>query len=248
MEFVCLAAGRGTRFGQLGSYLQKAMYPVGLRPFVAYSVRNLALSGAFDPERDRLTFVVGHHAQQVRSYFGNRYAPEPAGGPALEVGYLEQDEPLGTGHALHVAFEALRPAEPTIAWLADLYVPRGLFAAVRAHAADDVLTIGPDPERENPNVAVTRDGDRIVEAWQGTEDRYDVGLWKFSPAVLAAMLGREVDEFRALPSLQREIAAGRAEVGWVETDEWLHLGGTAPTPEQNVRAVVRRVFELEPAR
>ena len=248
VEFVCLAAGRGTRFGQLGSYLQKAMYPVGLRPFVAYSVRNLALSGAFDPDRDRLTFVVGHHAGQVRTYFGDRYATEPAGGPELHVGYLEQDEPLGTGHALHLAYEALRPAGPMIAWLADLYVPRELFARMRSHGSDNVLAIAPDPEHENPNVAVTREGDRVVEAWQGRDDRYDIGLWKFAPAVLAAMLGREVDEFRALPSLQREIAAGRADVGWVEADEWLHLGGTAPTPEENVRSVVRRLFELEPAR
>lgn len=243
---MCLAAGRGTRFGQLGSYLQKAMYPVGLRPFVAYSARNLLSSGAFDPERDRFTFVVGHFAEQVRSYFGDRWGPEVTGGPVVDVGYVAQEEALGTGHALHLAFEALRPAEPMVAWLADLYVPRELFARIRKHPGENVLAIGPDPHRENPDVAVTREGETITRAWQGAEPRYDIGLWKFSPSVLAAMLGRELDEFRALPSLQREIDAGRAEVGWVEADAWLHLGGTAPTPEENVRAVVRRLLELEP--
>ena len=270
MEFICLAAGRGTRFGRLGTYLQKAMYPVGLRPFVAYAAQNLARSAGFDRARDRLTFVVGHHGEQVEAYFGDVFHPEAGGLQASgrartgerhpEVGgvrirYVTQGEPQGTGHALHVATragaagaatsEAIDPDEPVIAWLADLYVPAELFARVRAHPLENVLTIGPDPHHDNPNVAVTQDGDRLARVWRGAGPLYDIGLWKLAPAALAAMLGREVDEFRALPALQREIDGGRATVGWVEADEWLHLGGTAPTPEENVRGVVRRVFELE---
>ena len=244
VEFVCLAAGRGTRFGRLGSYLQKCMYPIGLTPFVEFAVRNLTHSEGFDAAQDRLTFVVGHHAEQIEAYFGSEYS---ASGATVRIRYVRQDEPKGTGHALHMAARDLDPAGPVIAWLADLYVPAGLFGRVRAHPAANVLTVGPDPHHDNPNVAVTRDGDRIVKAWQGVGPRYDIGLWKLSPAVLGAMLGRELDEFRALPSLQREIDAGRAEVGWVEADEWIHLGGTAPTPEANVREVARRITALEPA-
>jgi len=51
-------------------------------------------------------------------------------------------------------------------------------------------------------------------------------------------------EVRALPNLQRQIEAGLA-VGWLEAAEWLHLGGTEPTPEANVLAVTRRLLELE---
>ena len=279
VEFVCLAAGRGTRFGRLGAYLQKCMYPIGLTPFVAFAVRNLTRSAGFDAARDRLTFVVGHHAEQVEAYFGDAYpvasgreeadpggvapsadrarpsrksrtnsaAADTGSGSMLEVRYVRQEEPLGTGHALHVAARALAPSEPVIAWLADLYVPAELFARVRAHPGENVLTVCPDPHGDNPNVAVTKDGPRIARAWQGTGPSYDIGLWKLSPAVLGAMLGREVDEVRALPSLQREIDAGRANVGWVDADAWIHLGGTAPSPEANVRDVARRIFALEPA-
>ena len=271
MEFICLAAGRGTRFGRLGAYLQKAMYPVGLRPFVAYSVRNLMRSTGFDPARDRLTFVVGHHEEQVRAYFGDVFRPEPddlteaerdgggrttdAEAAGIHIRYVTQPEPLGTGHALHVATQArlgedavregVDPREPVIAWLADLYVPAELFSRVRAHPLENALAIGPDPHHDNPNVAVTQKGERLARVWRGAGPLYDIGLWKVAPAALTAMLGREVDEFRALPALQREIDGGRATVGWLEADEWLHLGGTAPSPEENVRDVVRRVFELE---
>lgn len=262
MEFVCLAAGRGTRFGRLGTYLQKCMFPVGLSPFVEFAVRNLTRSEGFDPARDRLTFVVGHHAEQIEAYFGDRYPvaasrgdatgpaspgrPATGSAPSLRIRFVRQDEPLGTGHALSVAARDLHPSEPVVAWLADLYVSAELFGRVRAHRDDNVLTVGPDPHADNPNVAVTKDGDRIVRAWQGAGPSYDIGLWKLSPGALGAMLGREVDEVRALPSLQREIDAGRAEVGWVEAEEWIHLGGTAPSPEANVRDVVRRIFTLEP--
>ena len=242
------------------------MYPVGLRPFLDYAVRNLVQSPGFDPARDRLTLVVGHLEEQVRAWFGDAYRVDiarnvdvvgdqaagersaaPAGPTALPIRYVTQQEALGTGHALHVAMEAIRPSEPLIAWLADLYVPPELFAAVRAHDSENVLTIGPDPHHDNPNVAVTRDGERLSRVWRGDGPDYDIGLWKLAPDVLRAMLERQVDEFRALPALQHLIDTDRARVGWVRANEWIHLGGTAPTPEVNVRHVVRRLFELEAA-
>ena len=126
MEYVCLAAGKGTRFGLLGRYLQKCMYPVGLTPFVAYTVKNLIRSRAVDLSRDRLTFVVGHHAEQVQRYFGPCFE-------GLTIHYVEQLEQLGTGHALHLVSQTLQPTQPVVAWLADLYVPTALFEQLHAH-------------------------------------------------------------------------------------------------------------------
>lgn len=245
---MCLAAGAGTRFGRLGTYLQKCMYPVGLRPFVAYSVRNLMRSRGFDPNRDRLTFVVGHHAEQVRAYFGDAWGDDADADPApvrVRVRYVEQAEQLGTGHALHMAARDLVPDGPIVAWLADLYVPADLFTRIREHPEQNVLAVGPDPHADNPDVAVDLVGDRLVRAWQGSGPNYDIGLWKLGREALAAMLGRRLDEYRALPSLQRLIDEERAEVGWVQADAWIHLGGTAPTVERNVRSVVGTIMDRE---
>lgn len=237
MEFVCLAAGRGTRFGKLGRYLQKCMYPIGLRPFLELSIRNLTRSRHFDPGRDRLLLVVGHHGEQVRGYFGDRYGELP-------LRYLEQEEPLGTGHALRLAGEALEPSGPVVAWLADLYVPPGLFDLVRAHPDGNALALARDPHETNDDVRVAVDGERVVRAWQGASELFDIGLWKLEPRTLAAMTERAGKEVRALPNLQRLVEGG-LRVGWTEAPEWLHLGGTRPTPEENVRAVADRVLELE---
>lgn len=242
MDYLCLAAGKGTRFGRLGSYLQKCMYPVGLKPFLAYSLANLRASRRCDVTRDRLTLVVGHHAEQVRRYFGTRFE-------GLELHYLVQADPLGTGHALKLAYDALAPCESVVVWLADLYVPVALFERIAAHPAPNVLTLAPGHEAESEALKVSTQGERVVKAWQGEGGRYDIGLWKLEPAVLAEMASVKAanGEYRALPNLQRCLERG-AEVGYVQADEWLHLGGVTPTVEGNLRAVVARLWAMEGAR
>lgn len=237
MDFVCLAAGKGTRFGALGRYLQKCMLPIALTPFLEYSVRNLMDSGALDPERDRLAFLVGHHGEQVRAYFGDAYR-------GLPLRYVEQGEALGTGHALAAAAAALRPQEPAVVWLGDLYVPRELFAAAAGHPEATALTLGPAGLDANRNVRVTTEGPLVTRAWHGRGPLADIGLWKLEPHVMAAMTEATGAEIRALPNLQRQIDEG-LRVGWLQAAEWIHLGGTEPTPEANVLAVARRVLELE---
>ena len=236
MDYVCLAAGKGTRFGRLGDYLQKCMYPMGLRPFLEFSIRNLLHSRYFDPTQDKLILVVGHHAEQIRNYFGEVYE-------GLELEYLPQPQALGTGHALHLVWEVYKPSQPVIVWLADLYVPPSLFERIFNHPEANVQTLAAGPEDESPKVRVTTKGKRVTRAWCGEGD-YDIGLWKLSPEVLQGMTMRTENEVRVLPNLQRAIEAG-ARVGFVRADEWLHLGGTKPSPEANVREVVARVLELE---
>jgi NDP-sugar pyrophosphorylase family protein len=237
VDALCLAAGKGTRFGRLGTYLQKAMYPIGLRPFLAFSVENLLASGAVRPGRDRLTLIVGHHGEQVRAYFGREV-------DGLEVDYLEQPDPRGTGHALALAHEARAPRAPLLIWLADGYVPAAWFAAVAAHPDETAMVLAPGHEDENPTVRVEVDGARIVRAFRGRGPRFDVGVWKLPPPVLAGMTEQAANgEIRMLPNLQRMIEDG-LRVGYVDAEEWLHLGGTAPTPEANVARVEARVREL----
>lgn len=238
MDYLCLAAGKGTRFGLLGRYLQKCMYPIGLRPFLAYSVDHLRSSLAAK-ESAELVIVIGHHGEQVRAYFGE-------GDCRLKITYLDQGEPRGTGHALKRAWDAYRPTKPVIVWLADLYVPSALFAAVRTHPAPNVVTLARGLPGESDALRASLAGERVTRVWQGESDLFDIGLWKLQPEVLAAMTEVKADngEYRALPNLQRCIERG-ADVGWVTAEEWLHLGGTQPTPEQNVLAVVHRVLALE---
>ena len=234
MHYICLAAGKGTRFGKLGSYLQKCMYPVGLRPFVELSIRNLLQVSSFNSETDHLSFVVGHHAEQLRAYFGAHYE-------GLQINYVHQAEQLGTGHALHLVNEVQTFEGPVVAWLADMYVPTELFERVHRHPQANVQTVGPGLAGEKKDLKVTTHGDRIIKAWRGDEPYYDIGLWRLEPAVLALMTQERHGEYRMVPNLQYAIDQGY-QVGVVRAEAWLHLGGTLPTPEENVLDVVRRVL------
>ena len=241
MDLICLAAGAGTRMGRLGGYLQKCMYPVDLRPFLEHALAQVVASGAVDGRHDRLALVVGHLAEQVRGHFGAAY-------DGLPIVYVDQAERLGTGHALALAAAALRPTESVVAWQGDLFPTMAMVEAVAAHPAPTVVTLGPGHEDESDRLRATVVDGRVHRVWDGADDLYDVGLWKLAPAVLERMteVRAEGGEYRMLPNLQRCLDDG-AEVGHVVCDAWVHLGGTLPTPEANVRDVVGRVWAASDA-
>ena len=58
------------------------------------------------------------------------------------------------------------------------------------------------------------------------------------------MTSRKEVEYRIMPNLQDAILDGEI-IGSLIEDEWLHLGGTQPTPEINTLRIARRIRELE---
>ncbi len=77
---VILAAGQGTR---MKSDLPKVLHPIAGRPMVSFVIDAAVALGD-----DRPTLVVGYRADQVRAAIGDR------------VGYVDQAEQRGTGHAV----------------------------------------------------------------------------------------------------------------------------------------------------
>ena len=240
MQAVCLAAGRGSRFGGLGRYLQKAVYPVGLKPFMAYTLDAWIDGGVLQAGRDELFVVVGHHAEQVRHAMGFEWR-------GVKVRYVEQPHPLGTADALARVAPFLH-GPPALVWLGDTYASAAHAQALRDHAADTVLTLAMPSSPEPSRVCVTTQADRIVRAHDGDGPMVEAGVWKLPAAVMDAMR-EDADgpaERRMLPALQRQIDAG-LDVGFVTTERWLHLGGTHPSVEANVTAVSAALKALHPA-
>ena len=82
MNYMVLAAGRGSRMGNLSSYLQKCMYPVIDRPFLELTLDSLVSNARFDAAKDRIILVVGHLQEQIRAYFGSNWK-------GLELQYVQ---------------------------------------------------------------------------------------------------------------------------------------------------------------
>ena len=237
MNYICLAAGKGSRFGNLGRYLQKCMYAVLEKPFVEYSLRNCIESKSFNKGKDRVVFVVGQHAQQVLEYFGTEYEGVP-------IDYAYQAEPLGTGHAVALGYEKCREKSGAVIWQADNYVSAQLFDQIYSSPYEDALTITHHVCEFNHNERVDLEEDRIKTAWKGNSAYIEAGLWKFSNEMIRSMTENKADEYRALLNVQKMIDKGK-QVGYIENKNWLHLGGTEPTAKENIYQVVTRVMNLE---
>ena len=79
VQAVILAAGLGRRLGPLTRQSTKFMVPINGRPLAAYALEALARAGV-----SRIVVVVGHGAEEVRSYIGTNYQ-------ALPITYIQND-------------------------------------------------------------------------------------------------------------------------------------------------------------
>ncbi|MGZ8605158.1 MAG: NTP transferase domain-containing protein, partial [Actinomycetota bacterium] len=99
MAAVVLAAGKGKR---LKSALPKVLHPLCGRPLLWHAVQN-----ALAARPDRLVFVVSNGADQVREAVGSW-------GLKVPVVFVDQGEPLGTGHAVRAAERAVGRADEVL--------------------------------------------------------------------------------------------------------------------------------------
>jgi NDP-sugar pyrophosphorylase family protein len=237
MNYIVMAAGRGSRMGNLGSYLQKCMYPILEKPFLEYLMESL--SRVFRDEEDVVVLVVGHHGDQIREYFGGQFTTDGRGFP---IRYVEQTEALGTGHAVQLGYAAGHPGEPCIVLQGDNYVSEGMLRAIKNHHEANVLTVIEHLCDRVHNERVDLEGEQVTRAWKGTGPFIECGLWKFSPEVVAMLTDGAEDEYRALIGVQAALDRG-IPVGFLGQEEWIHLGGTEPSVRENLALLYRRFLE-----
>jgi D-glycero-alpha-D-manno-heptose 1-phosphate guanylyltransferase len=93
MEAIILAGGFGTRLRAVVPNLPKAMAPIAGRPFLQILLASLSRKGF-----TRVVLSVGFMAERIIEYFGERFGN-------LELVYVFEREPLGTGGAARLAMQ-----------------------------------------------------------------------------------------------------------------------------------------------
>jgi D-glycero-alpha-D-manno-heptose 1-phosphate guanylyltransferase len=93
MEAIVLAGGLGTRLRQVVADVPKPMAPVAGRPFLEILLGSLAQKGFL-----RAVLSLGFMSEKIRGHFGSSFA-------GLELAYVVEDTPLGTGGATRLAIE-----------------------------------------------------------------------------------------------------------------------------------------------
>jgi bifunctional UDP-N-acetylglucosamine pyrophosphorylase / glucosamine-1-phosphate N-acetyltransferase len=185
VQALVLAAGKGTR---MKSARAKVLHPALGVPMLEHVVRALTAAGA-----NPVTVVVGHQAEAVEAAFAGR-----------GLGFVRQDPPNGTGHAVQVAREqfAGQPGGTLLVVNGDLPLLRRetLEALLAAHRrsgdAATLLTVELDDPAAYGRVLRDAGGVRaIVEAKDATAEERAVreinaGLYAFEVPALLEVLGQ----------------------------------------------------------
>ena len=235
VNYMILAAGRGSRMGNLSSYLQKCMYPIMGKPFLEWTLASLVANQCFNAEMDRLILVVGHMQEQIKAYFGSLWYGIP-------ITYVEQDDAIGTAHATLLGWQACSQTEGAIIVQADVWAEPEFYEDMVNHPLPDVLSVHRHVCARRHDERVDLSKDTVAKAWKGTSPYVECGIWKFSPTLIRWMMKRKDDEFRALASVQAAIEAGLP-IGFLERKRWIHLGGTEPTTHDNLKQVTRFLMD-----
>lgn len=93
MEAIVLAGGLGTRLRQVVADVPKPMASIAGRPFLEILLGSLARKGFA-----RVVLSLGFMAEKISDHFGARFA-------GMDIAYVVEDTPLGTGGAIRLALE-----------------------------------------------------------------------------------------------------------------------------------------------
>jgi mannose-1-phosphate guanylyltransferase len=120
VQALILAGGEGTRLRPLTSTVPKPVVPLVDRPFIVYMIEWLRGHGV-----DDLILACGFMADGVRSVLGD------GSGLGVQLRYIEEPEPLGTGGPLKFAEDLL--AERFFMLNGDVLTDMDLTAQLRQH-------------------------------------------------------------------------------------------------------------------
>jgi mannose-1-phosphate guanylyltransferase len=228
LEAILLVGGQGTRLRPLTIGMPKPLLPTAGVPFLAHQLAKAAGSGV-----TRIVMATSYRADMFAEVFGD------GAEFGLEIAYVHEPEPLGTGGGIRNAAASLRSGadDPVVVLNGDVLSGHDLGAQLDLHRkADAAVTLHlvevPDPARFG--CVPTDLGGRVTAFLEKTPQpvtcQVNAGCYVFARRHIEAIPAGQVVsvERETFPSL---IAAGETVMGYLESAYWLDVG----TPEAFVR-------------
>ena len=224
MEAVLLVGGQGTRLRPLTLTTPKPMLPVANFPCTAHQIVK-----ARDAGITRIVLGTSYKAEVFEEYFGD------GSEFGVELVYVVEDSPLGTGGAIRNVASALRsePGDPVVILNGDILSGHDLRRQVREHLehdadvtlhlinVDDPRPFGLVPTDANGRVLEFREKPTTPE--EIVTNQINAGCYVFKRSVIDGIpAGRVV-------SVERETFPGLLESGagvysFLDNSYWLDLG------------------------
>jgi len=228
LEAILLVGGQGTRLRPLTISTPKPLLPTAGVPFLAHQLAKASAAGV-----TRVVLATSYRAEMFAASLGDGSAF------GVEIVYVQEDTPLGTGGAIRNAARGLRggPGSPVLVLNGDVLSGHDLSAQLDLHAkAEAAATLHlvevSDPARFG---CVPTDADGRVTAFlektpEPVTNRINAGCYVFRRDVIdeippAVVTSVERETFPAL------IDAGAVVMGYLDDSYWLDVG----TPEAFVQ-------------
>jgi mannose-1-phosphate guanylyltransferase len=236
IDAIVLVGGLGTRLRPLTLSTPKQMLPTAGVPFLTHLFSRIKAAGV-----RRLVLSTCYKAEVFEGHFGS------GAGLGLEIEYVTEETPLGTGGGIRNVLDRVR-SDDVLIFNGDVLSGVDLRKLVDTHrngAADVTLHL---TRVEDPRAfgSVPTDADGRVQAFlekspEPVTDQVNAGCYVFRRSVLEAIpAGRPVSvEWETFPGL---LAAGAVVLGYVDSTYWLDLG----TPATFVRGSADLVLGVAP--
>lgn len=238
MEAILLVGGQGTRLSPLTLTTPKPMLPVANVPFTAHQIAKAKAAGI-----TKIILSTSYKSEVFSEYFGNG---EKFG---IEIQYVTESSPLGTGGAIRNVFQALesKGSDPVFIFNGDILSGHSLanqLSDFKNHSAAVSLHLieVADPR---PFGLVPTDAQGYVKDFlekptdesQIITHQVNAGCYIFRCDVIESIRPN------AVVSVEREVfpdllATEKLITGYVENAYWLDLGTPASYLKGNVDTVI----------
>lgn len=231
-----LVGGQGTRLRPLTISAPKPMLPAAGVPFVAHQLARARAAGV-----DHVVLATSYRAEMFEAYFGDGSAV------GLDLEYVTEDVPLGTGGGLRNVADRLR-SDDVVVFNGDILDGHDIASQVKRHrdagaAVTLYLTRVSDPRAFG---CVLIDSAERVLAFKEkdpnpTTDLINAGCYVFRRDVLLSAIepGQVVSvERQTFPAL---LASGAVVQAFVDDGYWLDLGTPAAFVQGSSDLVLGRI-------
>ena len=237
-QAVILAAGRGTRMGELTMGVPKPMIAVGSRPVLEWIINGLQAAGV-----RRFLIVVGYRKEVIEDHFmdGSNFG--------TEIRYVEQVVQDGTGKVVSLA-EPFCGADPFILSYGDILVDFSFYRQLVELAHDDEMLISVKASQDvSKGGAVFLDSNlRVIDLQEKPNQPvtgpnwYNAGIYTFRPSIFqyVARLQKSPRGEYELTDAVRELAQATKRARAIEiSGDWADVRDPQVLSELNQRALAK---------